>query len=328
MASISVVAPVFNESACIGEFHRRVSAAAAAITHDWELILVDDGSRDDSWPQIQRLAAQDSHVRGIRFSRNFGHHLSITAGLDAAAGDYVVVMDSDLQDPPEAIPLLHAEARRGFDHVIAVRGQRHDPWFKRVASRWFYRVFAWLTDASFEPQAGVFRIMSRRFLDVLRHMRETGRFFPGLADWVGFERSTVVVDHGARFAGETKYPLRKQFALALTTVLSFSDKPLLCVMYAGLVMSLLSVAYGCVLVVLALTGRIVVLGYASLASAIFFVGGFTIFSTGVVGIYVGRIFRQVQHRPLYVVAERVGSPAMNGVKYGDELTRHETTTLV
>lgn len=307
MPSISVVAPVFNESLCLEELYRRLTATLSALTPSYEIILVDDGSSDDSWARISELSRRDGHVHGVHFSRNFGHHLSIAAGLDHSTGDWIVVMDSDLQDQPESIPELYAKANEGFDTVLACRKLREDPLLKRVLAHLFYTVYAFLTDAVYDSQAGVFRIMSRRVVDVLCQMRETSRFFPGMVDWVGFPRSRVFVDHKERFAGETKYPLRKQIALAIHTVLSFSDKPLVYVMNVGLCMAVLSVLYGLYIVISKLAGGMVVLGYASIAAAVFLVGGFTIFAVGLVGLYVGRIFRQVQGRPLYVVAELAGA---------------------
>jgi dolichol-phosphate mannosyltransferase len=304
MAQISVVSPVFNESACIQAFYTEVSAALSSVTDNWEIVLVDDGSRDDSWQQIRQLAGIDIRVRGVRFSRNFGHHIAITAGLDHCDADWVVTMDSDLQDPPDAIPRLLERALEGFDVVVALREGRKHGLIKRMFSRVFYAAYSYLTDTHYDPRVGVFRIMSRKVVENLRQMRELSRFLTGMVEWVGFAHDAIRVKHRPRHAGETKYPLHKQILLAVNAVLSFSEKPLKFVAYAGLLMSLLSTAYGSYIVYLALAGRIVVLGYASLAAAIFFTGGVTVFTVGLVGLYVGRIFRQVQGRPLYVLAER------------------------
>lgn len=304
MPLISVVSPVFNESGCIQAFYAEVSAALAAITPSWEIVLVDDGSSDDSWRQIRQLSQRDGRVRGVRFSRNFGHHVALAAGLDHCDGDWVVTIDSDLQDPPDAIPLLLETALGGFDVVVGLREGRQHGWIKRNLARAFYAVYSHLTDTPFEPRAGVFRIMSRRVVENLRQMRETSRFFAGMVNWVGFAQGAVPVQHRKRYSGETKYPLRKQILLAINGILGFSEKPLKFVATTGLAMSLLSMAYGLFIVARALAGKIVVLGYSSLAAAIFFTGGLTVFTVGLVGLYVGRIFRQVQGRPLYVVAER------------------------
>ena len=213
-------------------------------------------------------------------------------------------MDSDLQDPPDAIPLLLTKAREGFDVVVALREARKHHLIKRLLSRAFYAVYRNLTGTRIDPRVGVFRIMSRRVVDSLKEMRESGRFFVGMVEWVGFRQSTLSVEQRVRYAGETKYPLGKQILLAADAILSFSESPLKFVAYTGLVMSVISVGYGLYIVGRALAGRIIVLGYASLAAAIFFTGGLTVFTVGIVGLYVGRIFRQVQGRPLYIVAER------------------------
>jgi dolichol-phosphate mannosyltransferase len=302
MPLISVVSPVFNESGCIQAFYAQVSAALSTITDDWQIVLVDDGSRDDSWQQIHQLSLRDPRVCGVHFSRNFGHHIAITAGLDYCDGDWVVTMDSDLQDPPEAIPRLLEMARQGFDVVVGLREGRKHHVVKRLLSRVFYSVYQSMTGTKIDPRVGVFRIMSRQVVDNLKQMREVSRFFVGMVEWVGFRQGELRVEHKARHAGETKYPLRKQVLLAVEAILSFSESPLKFVAYTGLVMSVISVGYGLYIVARALAGRIVVLGYASLAAAIFFTGGLTVFTIGLVGLYVGRIFRQVQGRPLYVVA--------------------------
>jgi dolichol-phosphate mannosyltransferase len=307
MAVISVVSPVYNESLCVEALYERVSAAVSKITESWELVLVDDGSRDDSWAKIEALSSRDRRVRGVRFSRNFGHHLAITAGLDHSDGDWVVVMDSDLQDPPEFIGVLYAKALEGFDVVLARRRRRKHGAVKRILSKAFYSTYAYLSDTEYDSSVGVFRIMSRRVVRTLCGMREASRFFPGMVDWVGFQRSFVEVEHGARYAGDTKYPLRRQLALAANSLLSFSDKPLKFLVYVGLVIAGLAMTFAVYVFVLGILGGVSVTGYASLATAIFFMGGLTVVTVGVVGLYVGRIFRQVQGRPLYVVAEDTAS---------------------
>lgn len=303
MPHLSVVSPIFNEEQCLGELVRRLSEALQQITDDYEILLVDDGSRDRSWAMICDLHASDSRVKGLRFSRNFGHHRAITAGLDHSTGDWVVVMDSDLQDPPEAIPALYARAREGFDVVLAKRMNKQHGLVKRLASRAFYGVLTYLSGVPYDDQVGVFRILSRRAVVALCSLRESARFFLGLVEWIGFPRTSIEVAHGERYAGQTKYSLHKQFALAFDAILSFSDKPLKLTVYLGVAFACAGLVHASTIVVLALLGQIAVMGYASLMSAILVVGGVTIVSVGLVGLYVGNIFEQVKGRPLYIVAD-------------------------
>lgn len=301
---LSVVSPVFNEEACVRELCRQLAAALPAITEDYEILLVDDGSRDRTWEIIGELTAADPRVKGLRFSRNFGHHMALTAGLDHCAGDWVVLMDSDLQDPPDAIPALYARAREGFDVVVARRKGKQHGWVKRQLSYAFYKVLSWLTDTPYDDEIGIFRILSRRSVDALCTLRESSRFILGLIEWIGFPRSEISVTHGRRFGGETKYPLRKQLALAMDATLSFSDKPLKLAVYLGFGFSVVGGLHALSIVVRALMGRIVVMGYASLISSLLLIGGVIIVTVGLVGLYVGNIFRQVKARPLYIVADR------------------------
>lgn len=304
---VSVVAPVYNERECLEELVRRIDAALVGTPH--EILLVDDGSRDGSWDEIMRLRQLYPSVCGLRFSRNFGHHVAITAGLDWTRGEWVVVMDSDLQDLPESIPTLLSKAREGFDLVMARRQhKRHGP-LKQGLSRSFARAMTWLAGYEFDPRVGVFRVMHRDVVVAVRAMRETPRFFTAITEWVGFRQGWVDVMHGARFAGETKYPLHKQIALAMRGAIGFSDKPLKMAALSGLGLAALGLLYAAYIVVRALLGQISVSGYASLMSAVLVVGGLAIFTTGLVGLYVGSVFSQVKRRPLYVLAAAKGVAA-------------------
>jgi polyisoprenyl-phosphate glycosyltransferase len=321
---LSVVSPVYNEEACVSELCRRLLVVLPSFTDDFEILLIDDGSRDRSWEVISQLADRTPQVKGVRFSRNFGHHYAISAGLDHASGDWMVVMDSDLQDPPEAIAELLSKAIEGYDVVLARRANRKFGWFKNVTSKGFYKVFRYLTDSSYDGEAGVYRIMSRRAVDALLRMQEVDRFFPAMVDWVGFKRSHIYVQHGQRFAGETKYSLPKQIALALNAMLSFSDKPIKIIVYVGLVIAALSFLFACYIVGRALFGTFATLGYASIVTAVSFFGGMTIATLGLIGLYVGRIFRQVKNRPIYIVGETVNVPALNRNRVGVFSEVHNT----
>jgi len=304
---ISIVSPVYNEEACVEELCRQLLEVLPRVTDEFEIVLVDDGSRDASWPIICALGAQHSQVKGVKFSRNFGHQHAISAGLDYATGEWIIVMDSDLQDPPEAIPELLDKAREGFDIVLARRRHRQYGWFKNLSAKIFYSVFRYLTDSRYDGQAGVYRIMSRKVVQNLRRLPEVDRFFPALVDWVGFRQSYINVTHGKRFAGETKYPLRKQIALAVNAMLSFSDKPIAIIVYFGGIVAFLSTLYAGYIFLRGIFGTFATLGYASLFTALCFFGGMTIATLGVVGLYVGRIFRQVKARPVYIVAETLNT---------------------
>jgi dolichol-phosphate mannosyltransferase len=306
---ISVVSPVYNEEACVPELCRQLIDVLEGLDAEFEIILVDDGSKDRSWQTIRDLSQEYPSVKGLRFSRNFGHHYAITAGLDYCSGDWVVVMDSDLQDAPSAIPLLLAKAREGFDVVLARRMGRKYGWLKNFLARWFYKTFRYLTRTNYDDEAGVFRILSRRAVGALRQLPEVDRFFPAMVDWIGFPQSHVYVHHGERYAGETKYPIRKQITLAVNAILSFSERPLEIIIYCGLVTAALSFMFACYIVLRRLFGHFALMGYASTLTAISFFGGATIATLGVVGLYIGRILRQVKGRPTYIIAEEsVHSP--------------------
>jgi glycosyltransferase involved in cell wall biosynthesis len=301
---VSVVVPVFDESAVLDELHRRVSEALRDL--DYELVLVDDGSRDDSWERMRALAAADRRVRLIRLSRNFGHQIAITAGLDAARGESVVVLDADLQDPPELIPDLVARWREGYDVVYAVRAERSgESAFKLVTARAFYRLLQRLAGIEIPADAGDFRLLSRRAADALGAMPERSRYLRGMTSWIGFRQSGVPYRREARFAGETKYPLRKMLRFATDAVLSFSTVPIRLVSSLGLVVVVFCVGYLAYTVYLALFTHQTVQGWASLIVIVLLLGGMQLISLGIIGQYVGRIFEEVKRRPLYLVSETV-----------------------
>lgn len=304
MTLVSVVVPVFDESAVLDELHRRVSGALRDL--DYELVLVDDGSRDDSWERMRALAAADRRVRLIRLSRNFGHQIAITAGLDAARGETVVVLDADLQDPPELIPDLVARWREGYDVVYAVRAERSgESAFKLVTARAFYRLLQRLAGIEIPADAGDFRLLSRRAADALGAMPERSRYLRGMTSWIGFRQSGVPYRREARFAGETKYPLRKMLRFAADAVLSFSTVPIRLVSSLGLVVVVFCVGYLAYTVYLALFTHQTVQGWASLIVIVLLLGGMQLISLGIIGQYVGRIFEEVKRRPLYLVSETV-----------------------
>jgi len=306
MAHISVVLPVHDEEAVLPELHRSLAAALGTISPDYEILFVDDGSRDRSWEVIEALGRADRRVRALRFSRNFGQHYSITAGLDCCDGDWVVVMDSDLQDRPEEIGNLYAKAQEGFDVVVARRGRRRDALLKRIMSRLFYAVFSYLTETHYDSEVGNFRIVSRRVVENFRSVREQLRFFGGIVDWMGFPQTGIPVKHGERFAGRGTYNFRRLWRLAQDIVIAHSDKPLRLVVRFGFLISLVSFAYGVYVVWHALAHRVSVAGWSSLIASVYFLAGIVVSILGVIGIYLGRTFAEAKHRPLYIVRDRIG----------------------
>ena len=300
---ISMVVPFLNEKENLPVLLERVTAVFARRAEDWELLLVDDGSTDGSAEWAVAQAKLNGHVRVLRLSRNFGHQIAITAGLDRADGDAVVVMDADLQDPPETIPAMIDKWREGHEVVYAIRRSRAgETWMKKFLAASFYRVFRRLAKVNVPMDAGDFRLVDRCVVGALKEMRELHRFMRGLTCWVGFRQSAVEYDRAARFAGETKYPVWKSARLAFDAITSFSGSPLRWIAVLGLGVCALAVLW--VLYVMALAvfrpGSLE-RGWASLIAVMVFLGGVQLLSMGMLGQYVSRIFEEGKHRPLYLV---------------------------
>jgi dolichol-phosphate mannosyltransferase len=309
--TFSVVAPVFNEEALVEEFCRRTAAALEALGEPFEIVLVNDGSRDRSLQIMRTLHKADPRVKVLSFSRNFGHQLAITAGADYATGRAVVVIDSDLQDPPEVIPDLIAKWREGYEVVYAVREEREgETWFKTVTAAFFYRLIARITSVAIPVDAGDFRLMDRKVVDALGSIREHHRFMRGLSVWVGFNSVGVPYRRLARKAGSTKYPLRKMLKFALDGITSFSYLPLQLATYMGFVVAALSLLFILVVIVMRLIAptaeAAAFYGQASTLAATLFIGAVQLISLGIIGEYVGRIYDEVKGRPLYIVADALG----------------------
>jgi len=303
---ISIVTPVYNAEECLRELYRRLKASLEPITQDFEIIMVEDCGGDRSWDIIVELAKEDSRVKGIQFSRNFGQHYAITAGLDYAKGDWVVVMDCDLQDRPEEIPRLYEKAQEGYDMVQAKRGKRKDSFLKSLTSKTFYSIFNYFTDLKYDGSVGNFRIMSHKVNENFCSMRESLRFFGALINWVGFSSTTLDVHHASRFAGKTTYTIKKLFNLGLDTIITYSDKPLKISIKIGFIMSFLSCLYGGYIIFKKIFWGIPVMGWASLMSSLFLIGGIIIFNLGVIGLYLGKTFSEVKKRPLYIISHILG----------------------
>jgi polyisoprenyl-phosphate glycosyltransferase len=302
--TLSIVVPVFNERESLPELYRRVKEMMESTGETWELILVDDGSRDGSTEIIRDLGKQDAHVRPVIFARNFGHQIAITAGLDYSQGQAVVVMDADLQDPPEVVLELIAKWREGYQVAYAVRAEREgETWFKKTTASLFYRIIYRITDVKIPLDTGDFRLMDRQVVDVLKKMRERHRFPRGMVAWVGFRQAPVPYRRAARFAGETKYPFKKMVKLALDAVTSFSYFPLQVASYVGFVAAGISIVTIPVVIGMRIFGHEAFLGQATTLLAVLFLGGVQLICVGVLGEYIGRIYDEVKARPLYIVSE-------------------------
>jgi dolichol-phosphate mannosyltransferase len=301
MAHISVVIPVYRAESCLEELYRRLKAALEPLTADFEIMLVEDCGGDRSWPLIVELAQRDPRVKGIQFSRNFGQHYGITAGLDRCNGDWVVVMDCDLQDRPEEIPRLYAKAQEGHEIVVARRGKRSDPLLKRFSSWLYYSVFSWLADMDYDPQAGNFRILSRKVINNYRNMRERSRFFGSLINWMGFPFTSIDVQHDERFAGDSSYTFGKLWRLGAETIIAYSDKPLRIAVRLGFFIATCAFLYGIYILFRALFHGSPVTGWSSLIVSIYFMGGVIVAILGILGIYLGKTYDETKCRPLYVI---------------------------
>lgn len=303
----SIVAPVHDEEALVAEFCRRTIAVMESLGEPFELVLVNDGSRDHS-PQIMReIHDADPRVKLIDFSKNFGHQIAITAGIDYAQGQAVVVIDSDLQDPPEVIAELVERWKQGFQVVYAVRSEREgETVFKKATAAFFYRLIRRITNVDIPADTGDFRLMDRRVADALKQMREQKRFMRGLSAWVGFRQIGVNYKRDARKAGETKYPLRKMIRFALDGITAFSYLPLQMATFLGFIIAVLSLVALVAVIVLRLYNPDFFYGQASTLVGVLFLGGIQLIFLGIIGEYLGRIYDEVKRRPLYIVADEVG----------------------
>jgi glycosyltransferase involved in cell wall biosynthesis len=313
--TFSVVIPVFNEAESITEFNRRLSAMSRKAGDTWEFIYVNDGSTDASPELLKTFAQSDKRVRVIDFVRNFGHQIAVTAGLDAAQGRAVIVIDADLQDPPEVIPELIAKWREGNEVVYAVRAEREgETWLKEFTAKLFYRVIFRITDIKIPLDTGDFRLLDEKVVAVMRQMRERHRFLRGMASWVGFRQVGVPYKRHARYAGKTKYPFSKMMRLALNAITSFSYFPLQLATYVGFVCAIVAAVSIPVVIILRLTGSGAFFGQATTLISVLFLGGVQLICLGILGEYVGRIYDEVKGRPLYIVREESKPTSKSPVK--------------
>lgn len=299
---LSIVSPVYRAENILEELILRIKSSISEI--EFEVILVDDGSPDKSWIKIEELASLHPEIRGIKLSRNFGQHYAITAGLDAAQGEWILVMDCDLQDRPEEIPGFLEKANQGYDVVLGKRKNRQDGFFKKLYSKIFYRTLAWLTGSQQDETIGNFGIYHRKVINEIIRMRESIRYFPTMVKWVGFNQTTLDVTHEKREEGKSNYNFKKLFNLALDIMLAYSDKPIRLTVKLGMLIALTGFLFALFTLYRYLKGEIIVAGYASLIISIWVLTGVLLVTLGMVGLYIGKTFEGVKNRPIYIIEKK------------------------
>jgi dolichol-phosphate mannosyltransferase len=303
----SIVAPVCNEEEVIKEFYKRLVSIMDSLHEGYEIIFINDGSTDKSLQIMKELHSKDERVKIINFSRNFGHQIAITAGMDYSSGEAVIIIDADLQDPPEVIPRFIEKWKEGFEVVYGIRESREgESAFKKLTAKIFYRILQKMIDIKIPLDAGDFRLIDRKVVDSLKEIRERSRFVRGLTSWVGFKQEGILYKREKRFAGHTKYSLKKMLKLAVDAVFSFSNFPLRIASYFGFLIAGLSFLYLIYVIILKLFTNTLIPGWTSLIVAVLFLGGVQLICLGIIGEYIGRIGEEVKHRPLYIIKEVIG----------------------
>jgi dolichol-phosphate mannosyltransferase len=297
------VIPLYNEFKIVAELVKLVKYNVNLISPNYELILVDDGSEDETWSSIISEASKDTRVKALRFSRNFGHHYAITAGLENSNGDWVVVMDGDLQDRPEIIPELFKKAQEGFDIVFLSRQNRQEKFYYLIAQKMFYWILKKLSGINFDSSTANFSIINNKVLQAFKNFPENARFYGSTIKWIGFNSTTIVGDHGTRFSGETSYTLRKRLKLAIDVIVAFSERPLKFAIFIGIVFSFSSIILAIYIAIQSISSGYSVVGWPSIIVSIYFLGGVILTVLGILGIYIGRIFQEVKNRPLYILSD-------------------------
>ncbi len=300
----SIIAPVFNEEESLPILHDRIVETMEKTGSQWELVLVDDGSTDRSTVIIREMAKKDARIRPVIFARNFGHQIAVTAGLDYCRGDAAIIIDADLQDPPEVILQMIDKWKEGNEVVYAIRAEREgESWFKKLTASLFYRIIYRITDVKIPLDSGDFRLLDRKVINVMNQMRERHRFLRGMSSWIGFKQVGIPYRRAARFAGVTKYPFSKMMKLALNAITSFSYFPLQLATFIGFIAAGVSILAIPVVAIVRLAGEQAFFGQATTLIAVLFLGGVQLISLGILGEYIGRIYDEVKGRPLYIVRE-------------------------
>ncbi len=304
---LSLIVPVYNESSNLDLFYERVLKVLKPLNLSYEILFIDDGSKDDSLEKLLEIRGRDSKVKVVQFSRNFGKEIAVSAGLDLAEGKAAIPIDADLQDPPELIPSLLEKWKEGYDVVYAKRTKRMgESWLKRWTASLFYRLIAKMTNIDIPEDAGDYRLLSRAAVEQLKRLRERHRFMKGLFTWVGFKQTAVFFERDPRYSGKTKWNYWKLWNFAIEGITSFSYIPLQAASYLGLLVSVFAFFYGVFIIVFKLLHGIAVPGYASLMAAVLFLGGIQLLTLGILGEYIGRIYDEVKQRPLYVIHKTYG----------------------
>ena len=305
MTHLSVVVPVLNEETLIQELIKRVTLNCELITNDYEVIIVDDGSTDNTWLKISEASNLNKKIKGLKFSRNFGHHYALTAGLHETVGEWVVVMDGDLQDRPEVIPDLYKKSQEGYDVVFVSRKNIPERIYYRTLQKIFYWFLKSLSGLNFDSTQANFSIINRKVVDAFKSFPENARFYGSTIMWLGFKRSKIFADHGKRLSGKPSYTLKKRLRLALDIILSFSERPLKFAIGVGVMISIISILVAAWIIYAAITWGYTVTGWTSLIFSIFFFSGIILVFLGIIGIYLGRVFQEVKRRPLFIISERL-----------------------
>lgn len=300
---ISVISPVYRAENIVDKLCNELINSLKQITDNFEIILVDDCSPDNSWLKIQENAKIHSEIKGLKLSKNFGQHYAITAGIDHAHGDWFVIIDCDLQDNPEEIINLYKKAVEGYDIVLAARKNRKDGFLKKFTSKLFYLLLSFLSGLKFNGEVGNFGIYNIKVLESIKSLKEPFRFFVSSVKWVGFKSTTINVSHGSRFDGKSSYNYKKLFSLAINIIISYSNKPLKFMIFTGLSFSFISILFVTYNIYLKYTNQIIELGYTSIISSIWLLSGIILVSSGILGIYIGKIYDGIKNRPLYIISD-------------------------
>ncbi|OLN32847.1 glycosyltransferase family 2 protein [Desulfosporosinus metallidurans] len=322
----SIVIPVYNEEVVLCQTYQRLKQVMDTTRESYELIFVNDGSSDHTLEMIKSIRAQDEDVKLISFSRNFGHQIAITAGMDYASGAAVVVIDADLQDPPELILKMIAKWKEGYNVVYAKRTKRKgETWFKKLTARLFYRILSASTDLNIPTDTGDFRLLDRRVCEELKRLPEKNRYVRGLVSWVGFKQTAVEYERDERLAGESKYPLKKMIKLSLDGITSFSYKPIKLATYAGAIIISSGITYLVVLLLLKIFSKSAIAGWNLVLAMQFVLSGVLLTMMGVIGEYIGRIYDETRNRPLYIVSECYGLKNEERIVKDERIVKRERT---